>query len=104
MRSENLSNRDSNGVELEVGGPSGVFYSTGGHTTLPGLSFQYTFDERELEHLLGQDTASAIVHHGEIPATSNYLVVHSHLEGLPLFVSNSIKIEGITSGELNSLF
>jgi hypothetical protein len=104
MRSENFSSRNSSRVRLEAGGPTGAFYSTGGHTDLPTLSFQYTFEERELEHLLAQDTASAIVHHGAIPATSNYLVVHSHLEGLPLFVSNSIQIESVTSSELGSLF
>jgi hypothetical protein len=68
------------------------------------LSFQYTFDERELEQLLGQDTASAIVHHGAIPVTSNYVVAHSHCEGLPVFASSAIPLAGITSEDLKSLF
>jgi|SRR5580704_3855854 hypothetical protein len=81
-----------------------MFYSTGGHTEAPSVSFQYTFDDGELGQLVDQDTASVIVHHGDMPVADNYTVVHCHFEGLPLFVSKATQIDCIRSDDLTLLF
>lgn len=80
-----------------------IFKNSFGHRTATTAAFQYTFGASDLTALVERNSASVIVHHGTVPATADYVAIHRHVEGLPLFLSKSIGVERISLADLKSL-